>query len=83
MEGHALAMDRHQQLLLDTGCVLMMLAVVILTHLLGTTVAASNDVELLPIALLLWLIGTTLTMTSLVARQFCNTLIFVKENNIL
>jgi hypothetical protein len=70
MEGHALAMDRHQQLLLDTGRVLMMLAAVILTLLLGTTAAASNDAEFQPIALLLWLIGTALTVTSLVARQF-------------
>jgi hypothetical protein len=58
---------RHRQLLLDTGRALMMLAAVVLTHLLGTTAVAS---EHLPIALLLWLIGTALTMTSLVARQF-------------
>jgi hypothetical protein len=70
IEEHALAMDRHQQLLLETGRVLMMLAAVVLTHLLGTTAAASNDAELLPISLLLWLISTALTMTSLVARQF-------------
>jgi hypothetical protein len=60
IEGHALVMDHQQQLLLEMGRVLMMLAAVILTHLLGTTAAAS---ELLPIALLLWLIATALTMT--------------------
>ncbi|TVU33947.1 hypothetical protein EJB05_15763, partial [Eragrostis curvula] len=71
MNGRALAIDRQQQLLIDSGHMLMLLGAVILTHQLGAAAAGSGDAEFVRLfALVLWLLGTALAMMSLVARQF-------------
>ncbi|XP_062229144.1 uncharacterized protein LOC133926969 [Phragmites australis] len=71
VDGRDPAIGRHrQQLLIDSGRVIMLLGAIVLTHQLGTDAAASGNAEHVLLAFVLWLLGAALAMLSLVARQF-------------
>ncbi|CAL5053592.1 unnamed protein product [Urochloa decumbens] len=71
MDGRAApAIGRHNQLLIDSGRVLVLLGAVTLTHQLGWSAPASVNAEHLVLGLFIWLLGAALVMLSLVARQF-------------
>ncbi|CAL5048506.1 unnamed protein product [Urochloa decumbens] len=75
MDGRAPAIDRHRQLLIDSGRALMLIGTVVITHQLGTKEAASsssNNTEhlMMLVAFLLWLLGAALAMLFVVARRF-------------
>ena len=71
MDVRAHAIHRRQrQLLADSGRVLMLLGTIVITHQLGAREAASGNAEHLLLAFILWLLGATLAMLSLVARRF-------------
>ncbi|KAF8687678.1 hypothetical protein HU200_042596 [Digitaria exilis] len=70
--GHGPAIGRHQQLLVDSARVMMLLGAITLTHQLGRSGPSSANVELEPlfIGLILWLLGAALAMLGLVAPRF-------------
>ena len=70
MDGRAAAIDRHQRLLIDSGRVLMLLGTIVITHQLGLSEAAPSNAGHMLLAFILWLLGATLAMLSLVARRF-------------
>lgn len=71
MDGRARAIGGHQQLLVDSARVLLLLGSITLTHQLPRSAPSSGNVELhLVLGLVIWLLGAALVTLSLVARQF-------------
>jgi hypothetical protein len=71
MDVRAPAIHRRQrQLLADSGRVLMLLGTIVITHQLGLSEAAPSNAGHMLLAFILWLLGATLAMLSLVARRF-------------
>uniref|UniRef100_K3Y1B6 Uncharacterized protein n=1 Tax=Setaria italica TaxID=4555 RepID=K3Y1B6_SETIT len=70
MDGRAPAIDRHHQLLIDSGRVLMLIGSIVITRQLVVREAASSNAEHVLLAFILWLLGAAFVMLWIVARRF-------------